>query len=805
MMFAGHTPLLKMPDEKLSVQQKTILSSLWVESVEEFTAMMAAMEDAQEADERSVLMTLRRGESSLLEDVPVEALAPWRNAYAAGALGCAIKPEVIDMYLSQGRLGNAGSTMQQVSDAPLPPRVSLAGKLFGVRDQGSRGTCVAFASTALREYLAGCSTELSEQFLYWACKSIDGCPDMEGTLIHTAMSALSTKGICQSEIWPYNPERIEGNESQSPPPDGAQQSALGFTMQYTRTVAPNIVNHYKQVLSGADGLGGMPVVIASLVFNSWLRSAATRQSGKITMPLPGEEPLMGGHAMLVVGYQDDTSVPGGGYFIVRNSWSEDWALKSPEAAGHALMPYAYVERCVVEAFSGRQMTVKLDSTENANAENKTGVFAISGNSFEEKYVRTLRREGRDMDRKLLVAGTRVISNPDAPDEFMEDDAKGSNRRLFKERHFAWSDQIRRQSIFTSAANFNSSLKDGIALSQTLCQQFCAAIDTNIKAAIGRSIPDINLSPILYGLAWMPKIKKVELAADLSEELIKAVCRKGRVPEDVVPTAEWQSILQSDNCMKVYRLDSRFGDFAVVSVYITPFDFSRGDDIAISGLGCEFIDIVRGIYSEYAKKMRIRTKFVFYTLCSGQLSDNIKGIDSGDHQIVLSDMDNGKWHTVCPPEFDTGLYLRNFIERLSPETRQQKISNIKSAIDDIIDSGYEGNILVERIKKQTGYRRTVVKDAFDAMQRSGHYECYKVGGEPAIRRIKGRKPNIINISTEPCFAKYHLGMISGTLITVFFSRLSLVLGSNKLSIYSILIATCCIYIGKCVEVIIKRNS
>ena len=32
----------------------------------------------------------------------------------------------------------------------------------------------------------------------------------------------------------------------------------------------------------------------------------------------------GGHAILIVGYTDDTSVPGGGYFSVKNSWGKGW-------------------------------------------------------------------------------------------------------------------------------------------------------------------------------------------------------------------------------------------------------------------------------------------------------------------------------------------------------------------------------------------------------------------------------------------------------------------------------------------------
>lgn len=53
--------------------------------------------------------------------------------------------------------------------------------------------------------------------------------------------------------------------------------------------------------------------------------------------------ICGGHALCFAGYVDDDSYPGGGYFIARNSWSDDkWAPDSPEMPGYALLPYAYI-------------------------------------------------------------------------------------------------------------------------------------------------------------------------------------------------------------------------------------------------------------------------------------------------------------------------------------------------------------------------------------------------------------------------------------------------------------------------------
>ncbi len=149
--------------------------------------------------------------------------------------------------------------------------------------------------------------------------------------------------------------------------------------------------------------------------------------------------------MSMVGYQDNSSVPGGGYFIVRNSWSEAWAARSPEAAGHAMMPYAYVEQYVVEAFSGQAMANTPHS--DKGEQRKETATANRPLTFEERYARTLRQDMRDVEGKLLQAGSLVICHPDSPEEVMEDTP--ANRARFKRLQFGWTDRAQRLSGTTS--------------------------------------------------------------------------------------------------------------------------------------------------------------------------------------------------------------------------------------------------------------------------------------------------------------------------------------------------------------------
>ena len=801
MRLSGHTPLCKMPAEKVSPQQQALLSSLWVESVEEFAAMMAAMESPDTSVDSAVVNPLRQSESALLDGVPEEALAPWRAAMAGGALGCTIDPDVLEMFGRQGRISLPGAVTAQVSDAPLPPSVRLMDKLFPVRDQGGRGTCVAFSSVGLREYLAGCSVELSEQFLYWACKQLDGHPDEAGTFVHTAMSALSTMGVCPRETWPYNPEQILGDESQGPAPDEAREQATSFVMLNSRAVAPNCVNHYKHVLAGTDGLGGMPVVIACLVFNSWFRSAATHQTGKITMPLPGEQPLGGGHAMLIVGYQDDSSVPGGGYFIVRNSWSERWASASPEVPGHALMPYAYVERYVAEAFSG-QATVTNHSEGSPTTE--AVVPAGAPLPFEQEYVTTLRRDVRDIEGKLLCAGTRVIRHPEAPSEVMADTP--ANRKTFEQQHHAWSDQVRQGAWFPPKERWDEPLRESLVLARQHCREFLSAIDENVSSSVGNPLPDIRLPFWHYVLASVPRARHARKVADLAEQFAREVSESGSLPAGIEPPDEWMGTLAGICRMQVHSVTGRAGRFHVVSAFATPLHFRNGASPEFETSCPGIVDIVERLYRDWAAN-QASVQFTFFTIGSATgWFDGMKGSAGGHAWTLLSCPDgSGRWQTSVPAHFAAKLSLRNFLDRLYPETRQQRVSRVKSIVDEYITGGYEGNILLDKVAGETGYRRTVIREAFSAMQDSGHYKCYRVNDQIAIGKASARPRGMRLQPVTPAVVKYHLAVLLSVVIPLLGWRLASYYETGQGKWWALWIVLPFAYIGLCMEIALKRKQ
>lgn len=279
---------------------------------------------------------------------------------------------------------------------PLPTRVSLP-ELYpdffpDIRDQNQRGTCVAFATTALNEYIHGrvrheASPRLSEEFLYWASRNRQyqdfpwTCHQC-GTFIHSAMKAIIEIGQCTYETLPYrgsdrpcNLQLLQGDVEDdscvcehdnhekknsflalSDIPQDIRAQAQNFRLADWKVAKLHTVDTIKRVLRE-----GYPVAVGVRIYLSWY-SPTSRHSGIIKLPFRLElndwKYQLGGHAMLIVGYEDDTTetswpTPGGGGFVIRNSWGTSWGDESVNGfpPGYGLLPYAYLSEQTYYAYA----------------------------------------------------------------------------------------------------------------------------------------------------------------------------------------------------------------------------------------------------------------------------------------------------------------------------------------------------------------------------------------------------------------------------------------------------------------------
>ncbi|HCI48353.1 MAG: hypothetical protein A2977_02310 [Alphaproteobacteria bacterium RIFCSPLOWO2_01_FULL_45_8] len=219
----------------------------------------------------------------------------------------------------------------------LPASMDLRSHFGDVDDQGSLGSCTAFASTAALEYMfkkQGTQTpeEFSRLFQYWNTRFYDQSTQQDvGGTIADAIKALCQYGVCSEEIWPYSDAKKLFKKK---PSAEAYAAAKGFMNLDKGLSAINnqSANTIKSFLAKE-----YPVVFGMDVYDSFESDAVTT-TGMVPMPNTKRERLLGGHALVLVGY-DDAKTEGSntGYFLVRNSWSDKWGLE-----GYCWIPYAYL-------------------------------------------------------------------------------------------------------------------------------------------------------------------------------------------------------------------------------------------------------------------------------------------------------------------------------------------------------------------------------------------------------------------------------------------------------------------------------
>lgn len=324
------TPLLDVAAFDAAARDK--LAPYWITTAEEFVTTAAASNQQFGTALAALAQVLGTSEAE------VRALVESTNAVLPASRSFGVSPRA-EVELGTGAiLENMHFPEVYSYDLPLelPAEVNLTELLAPPRQQGKRNTCVAFTLVALYQHTSGDLSDLSEQFLYWACKERDGIPHIQGTKPDVALEVLSEMGVCTEQTWPYQAQVLPGNEGQGPPPPTAMIEAQQRRILSYRTLPPRDIHQIKGALAAGHALLlGLPI------YEHWTGTWQARTLGRVRVPLPGEGSL-GGHAVAALGYRDDASVPGGGYFIVRNSWGTSWATQNPDGPGYCHIPYRLV-------------------------------------------------------------------------------------------------------------------------------------------------------------------------------------------------------------------------------------------------------------------------------------------------------------------------------------------------------------------------------------------------------------------------------------------------------------------------------
>lgn len=208
--------------------------------------------------------------------------------------------------------------------ASIPASADLRSQCPPVYDQGQLGSCTANAIAGAFQFdeikQKEPSTMPSRLFIYYGERAMEGTVGTDsGAQIRDGIKVIAQNGVCPEKEWPYDIKKFTEKPSAKCFNDAKKYQAV----TYQRLIQD--LNTMKGCLAE-----GFPFVFGITVYSSF-ESPQVAQTGIVPMPST-QEKMLGGHAILAVGYDDSQRM-----FIFRNSWGTTWGKQ-----GYAFIPYSYL-------------------------------------------------------------------------------------------------------------------------------------------------------------------------------------------------------------------------------------------------------------------------------------------------------------------------------------------------------------------------------------------------------------------------------------------------------------------------------
>jgi len=221
---------------------------------------------------------------------------------------------------------------------PLPVVINLwqrkGAANIAVDDQGPYGSCTAhamrYAWRLWRNRLNANEVPALPSRTFWYAQSRarirENLKFDRGSTNQATVWVLANQGMVTESVWPYSRENIYR----------APTMAIVNSARSQRCSVPTAFRFFANPASTLNSLRtalaqGRSIIIAVLVYSSFMTSS-TMRSGKIPLPNPRRERMLGGHAITLTGYDFNRAI-----FTFRNSWGTRVGMN-----GSFEIPFAYI-------------------------------------------------------------------------------------------------------------------------------------------------------------------------------------------------------------------------------------------------------------------------------------------------------------------------------------------------------------------------------------------------------------------------------------------------------------------------------